>query len=844
MNALTIPPLSPFPGRGAAPDDYIAAADTTMQQLPSRFEAINAISAALNLTAGIGTIGYLPAVQYAAGISMTVGVQSVEYAGTTYAPLLQALPFITSGVFEIDKFRVIQGVTANELAADDGAARVNFEGTMLDVVLRGLPAPVELFGADPTGGDDSSAAFVSATAAGVQVVCTGTYLLNNLPDSMDWRRFGGSGTAQIRSALFTFAYIQRPKLSFNQVRGMIAHAQSANIPVAVAFYGDSIVDGANTVGVTENPVDGAGRAIGTTNHTAAAPNAFCNKLLSLFQEAASDAGAPNRVSVWNAGYSGRSIATGWANENYERAVIKNPAYGYPDAVGVQSAINDSHTGPGNGPIDPAIFSAELQKLMAKIQGYGAVPFLVTPPEIFSISGYDSRTISSIYDEVKCGCAKAGHNLAILDVGAAVRRWFNVGADPNGPADVPLSAGVRTASKMYQMAQAGLGDRTHPADRTHAFMAGYLFSELAPNILHAGAAAGESIPSTDYRWRNRVIDAGTGTGVQVGQLTQHGGNVAALPLAYTPGAAWNSAWIWNDQPDAFLVYRAGDINGHISGQSFVAPPHACVMQVIDKCSGSFLYQEKLPNDLVAPLAAAPYTALAADRPHVICQLAHGLNFVQLYAPLTNVYNYYPGALEIVSGLVWGYGGDTWSDYVASKNLLAECGPIFKTQASGVKSYGVKESPTGANWVSFGRAGKVTSILLEVEMTGATTLAITGGAGETHRRVNGCLYRDNDTQLKIVLFSEKFDGTVATALMAAFAYTKTGMQRIRCDLARDVNFRQTITLYDGWGTGTQIGQWISDNNAATTICWPWAGHFGDHVLNGSATLECRTATVTYI
>ena len=147
MTALTIPPLSPFPGRGAAPEDYIAQADTTMQELPSRFAAINAISEALNITAGIGSIGYLPPVAYAAGIVMTVGVQQVQYAGVTYAPILDALPFTTSGTFEADKFRVVQGVTRDELAkpaaAETLGARDGSVQTWLDI-LRGGSAAVHI----------------------------------------------------------------------------------------------------------------------------------------------------------------------------------------------------------------------------------------------------------------------------------------------------------------------------------------------------------------------------------------------------------------------------------------------------------------------------------------------------------------------------------------------------------------------------------------------------------------------------------------------------------------------------------------------------------------------------
>ena len=129
---IIIPPLSPFPGRGAAPEDYIEQADTTMQQLPGVVEGIRAVSAAFNSGAGVLSAGYLKAVPYAAGLSMTLAMQTVEYERTTYAPILEALPFITSGTFEADKFRVVQGVVRNELAAPAGAVLVGNGPTTVD----------------------------------------------------------------------------------------------------------------------------------------------------------------------------------------------------------------------------------------------------------------------------------------------------------------------------------------------------------------------------------------------------------------------------------------------------------------------------------------------------------------------------------------------------------------------------------------------------------------------------------------------------------------------------------------------------------------------------------------
>jgi Pectate lyase superfamily protein len=61
----------------------------------------------------LDSIGYSVPVAYAAGISMTLTSQTVEYAGVVYAPKSSALPFTTSGTFETAKFRAIQVTDAD-----------------------------------------------------------------------------------------------------------------------------------------------------------------------------------------------------------------------------------------------------------------------------------------------------------------------------------------------------------------------------------------------------------------------------------------------------------------------------------------------------------------------------------------------------------------------------------------------------------------------------------------------------------------------------------------------------------------------------------------------------------
>lgn len=86
-----------------------ASSASTTQALRDSFVAVQ------------GSMGYLPPVVYAVGINLTLAAQTVGYSGQTYAPVLSALPFTTSGTFETVKFRLIQGISGADLAAGSGS---------------------------------------------------------------------------------------------------------------------------------------------------------------------------------------------------------------------------------------------------------------------------------------------------------------------------------------------------------------------------------------------------------------------------------------------------------------------------------------------------------------------------------------------------------------------------------------------------------------------------------------------------------------------------------------------------------------------------------------------------
>lgn len=123
--------LPPAPSRGDDPDVFVARADAWMAALPAFGAQANQLAVQFDAVAGIGRLGYLPPVPYSQGLTINIAIQTVEYAGNIYAPLLERLPFVTGADFDTTAWRVEQGVTASRLAASDGSAAIGHgDGTL------------------------------------------------------------------------------------------------------------------------------------------------------------------------------------------------------------------------------------------------------------------------------------------------------------------------------------------------------------------------------------------------------------------------------------------------------------------------------------------------------------------------------------------------------------------------------------------------------------------------------------------------------------------------------------------------------------------------------------------
>lgn len=88
----------------------------------------------------LNSIGYAVPVAYAAGISMTLTSQTVEYNGVVYAPKSSSLPFTTGVTFDAAKFRAVQVTDAQYLSytpAGTDAVATNVQSKLRDIAASG-----------------------------------------------------------------------------------------------------------------------------------------------------------------------------------------------------------------------------------------------------------------------------------------------------------------------------------------------------------------------------------------------------------------------------------------------------------------------------------------------------------------------------------------------------------------------------------------------------------------------------------------------------------------------------------------------------------------------------------
>lgn len=247
-----------------------------------------------------------------------------------------------------------------------------------------------------------------------------------------------------------------------------------------------------------------------------APNAWPARLKALLRDMFSNP----CIEVWNAGYSGQRLDNGWAFDNYDSAVINNPAYGTPHVCFIAFGLNDI-TGAN-------IYENHKKQTLAlcvKMISSGTLPILLTCDafQSFNPPVRDSLRATQKIDGAKRAVSRQ-LGIPLLEVGEAQRKWAS--CNNSGYTWIGLQP-----------------DGLHFKNQGHAFKAGFIAAKMFPDLIVA--RDGLEVSARDPRWRlnpSLTWAAYTGSGAKSG---------ATYYAAACAGQELMRGWIWNEDPELSL-----------------------------------------------------------------------------------------------------------------------------------------------------------------------------------------------------------------------------------------------------------------------------------------------------
>lgn len=134
--------------RGAARVRYVEDGKSYSSAMPDVIAASALVQDAIDgivenaeseIRNAIKSMGYLPPVAFASGLNVDSNIFTVTYAGVTYAPVADAIPFTTTGTFNPAQWRVVQGdfnLRSDLADPADGAGLVAFRQQAAGAVTR------------------------------------------------------------------------------------------------------------------------------------------------------------------------------------------------------------------------------------------------------------------------------------------------------------------------------------------------------------------------------------------------------------------------------------------------------------------------------------------------------------------------------------------------------------------------------------------------------------------------------------------------------------------------------------------------------------------------------------
>lgn len=194
-------------------------------------------------------------------------------------------------------------------------------------------------------------------------------------------------------------------------------ARLQNVPLKIAFFGDSTYDGTNTTGYT-------GHAAWDEDHGGMGASVYVNEKAFpyLLQQTLRTTFGNDNLTCYNVGYSGKYAA--WGNDNF--ATIFGSAYADSDVIVIGFGINDRLYFNNNINNLRTGFKSAMLSIIGKVRALGKTPVLMTAQAgwQFAIKNahqgttYDKMTFSYIpacvCDEVKRDIARE-ENIELIDL---------------------------------------------------------------------------------------------------------------------------------------------------------------------------------------------------------------------------------------------------------------------------------------------------------------------------------------------------------------------------------------------------------------------------------------------
>lgn len=544
---------------------------------------------------------------------------------------------------------------------------------------------------------------------------------------------------------------------------MVADAMDGETVIITAF-GDSTTDGNGSTGWTKNPVDGSNNAIGTAPHTP--PNAWTqmcqNALRSMF--------ANTNISVFNAGYSGAQLQTGWAYNNYNKAVLG--PYPDPDAVIVSFGINDVRQPYFN----TTTFETRLIELCHRIARLGAFPIFQLPDE----------PISERHNGWLLGKVRGVYRSVAEQLGVKVIDW--------GTAMNELSQCSDSTTWRWGLDQP---DDTHGNDALHSVKGGYIAACIYPHTVWVTQPITDLAPWSKYC---KPID---GYVVFQGTFNKFGGAMVVVGGSYTVDQSLLDVWVWSVGAARNMYWSAVDGNGYYSPRTIANAP----------LIGMYDYVSKVTQTLVAPasgFAQGIDGSRDAEAPGRVFRVPQGLSRWAFRAPRDNNAN------------------DVYVGYFSIREVDATYSSAVPLFAAPSSARILDRDPGGDMSQVFAiQHGRVTNLALTLDLQPGMGVSLWSArvyGGSTTRESNrkrGLFLFRHATDNRLFLYSAVFDSTGAvltqSTLGVSTALSWSGARKMR--IAGGVSSGgQYINVYDGWDTNSHI---ISFSNPFADVSFPWGG-----------------------